>query len=287
MRKLLKQVTTTPVAPTQLRREDLKGPRRKDANMATSPKTGKTTIRTKKCWCPECGTEYEGSLGKACADQTCSKCDVPLVGYYCAPSKKEASDMPNEFVLLKLEDLETIEAGDGVRQVIVKDGAEGPVFELEGAEDARDVAKAISAAFGEQAEGDIAKKCLEAEGLEKENEDWSPGKLVETVGSLREALEKMEKQVEEMRSAPMPRPQLPTIGSLAEPRTQEIAKADNAEQFAEQEQAVLNKVAGKEDANLADAMAKVAEWQVAGELESDVTKRSLRDKIVDISLRQK
>lgn len=196
--------------------------------------------------------------------------------------------MPNEFVLLRLDDLETIEAGEGISQVIVKDGVQGPVFELEGVEDAEEVAKAITAAFEKQAEGEPEP---EGEDLEKQDEpeaeadEWSPEVLVKQVGSLSEAVEAMGAQVEEMGKAPMRRPELPALGEPAEPRLQKTAEDDTAGQFADKEQATLNKVVGKDDATLAEAMAKVRDWNEGGELEGDIAKTRLRNEVSAIAFK--
>ena len=63
---------------------------------------------------------------------------------------------------------------------------------------------------------------------------------------------------------------------------QKIAEDDTAGQFAEDQQATLNKVVGKEDATLDEAMAKVGEWNDARELDTDVRKRQLRDEVSKI-----
>ncbi len=219
--------------------------------------------------CPECGELYSG--------KTCPTC-------------KEASDMPEgtEFVLLKLEDLETIEAGDGVSQVIVKDGARAPVFELEGVEDAQEVAKAITAAFEKHTEDEPVDEDLEKQDDSEDDAEWSPKELTKTIGGLSEAVTAIGARVEEIGSQPMKRPELPSLTPTpTEPHLQKIAEDDTAEQLIEKDQATLNKVVGKEDATLPEAMAKVGEWVETGEAETDKNKSRLRDEVSNIAFRQK
>ncbi len=191
-----------------------------------------------------------------------------------------------EFILLKMEDLETIEAGEGISQVIVKDGARAPVFELEGAEDAQEVAKAITAAFEKQAEGEPDSEDLEKKDEPEDDAGWSPEELTKTVGGLSEVLETVQAQVAEMGSQPMARPALPALGEPSEPRLQKIVEADTTGQFEDKQQATLNKVVGKEDATLEEAMTKVSEWVETGETDTDKNKARLRDEVSNIAFRQ-
>ena len=211
--------------------------------------------------CPKCGRRLTRS-GKCLACKwTRRNSDL-----------KEVNKMSDQYAIVKMTDLEEVDAGDSTR-IVVKAGATVAVMDIGGVEDSQGVAQAFDKMADLVQETDLRKyddsdpevaEELVAKALEPFMTEFN--KMSETVGKL--ANQPRQRPAPQLVESPMAK-----------------FETDNAEQDTHKD--LYAAIVGKADATHQEATATVMSWVQNGELDKDLHKRALQQKLVDVNLMQK
>jgi hypothetical protein len=258
-----KQVASTLVTGLQTRREDLTTPAQDESRRLKPPKPKK---RRWKVSLPE---QEEEDLEEEGEDEE----EEEHRPSYGRSKKKEVGKMATEFALIKLDDLESIEFDGEDAQVVVKQGTKFPVFEVEGTEDAGEVAKALLSGL------DLLEKQYSGTDEPDDLAKVGPAQVtMEDLHSVVEKLSQVTESIEKFANSPRPRPQ------LVQPGLEKRLAADTAEQITPEKQALYKSIVGKEGATHDEAMMTVQGWVDTGDI-VDGVKNQLRERFLQSEFR--
>jgi len=190
-----------------------------------------------------------------------------------------------KYTVLKSEDLEEVEAGDGVSQVILKEGAEGVDFEVENAVGPDDLAKLLIDAADAGDEGD-AEPLVKFDSTPPAPEpDEELRKAVsEGFAKLGEQLAEQAERLKVLEQSPGARPMvLPAPGSVLVKSSLDRVEGDDADKDAirKADQLTYDRIGGHEGTTQEEAVTVAQEWARSGEVNRDPEKRRLSDALAN------
>jgi hypothetical protein len=182
--------------------------------------------------------------------------------------------MVEEYVIVKMADLGRVDL-KGQTHVVVKEGTQLPVFEVEGAQDAGDVAKGMLTALDIAADSDIVKGMLADDDFHKSGD--SP--LVE---ELLQKVEDLTAQVQALGDAPRPR----RGGDAVLTRPGLEKRMDDGEPVDNKSARIYKDITGQEGASREDAFEVLKSWAEEGDVNTNVKKRNLRDAFLAVDIQK-